>query len=171
MKKTKINKKLIIGTVLLVSIAIIKFLIFPVYYSTIHPSRLFVNYQSESLTDNTLRFKCELGLDSINALKSYKYRIDGDKLYVTIKGGWVTSGHHSQIDIVITDDRISQITQVYAKGGGDTKLLLSVGDTIVNETLSTNFDPNHTVLEAIPVEEPPTVEVDVPNEKPNAISE
>jgi hypothetical protein len=152
--KKKRNRKIIIaGVLVIIPVVVIAILIFPIYYSTIHPNRLFVEYSTDYLIDDTLRFRCALGLDSANALKRYDYSIEDNKLYIIVKGGLVSGGYGSEIDVVIKDDRISDITAVYARGGGETKLLLSIGDdNIVNETLNPDFDPDYTVVEAIPIE-------------------
>ena len=153
MKSNKIkNKKIIIvGVVLLIPALVISILIFPLYYSTIHPERLYVDYGITYLSGNTLRFRCALGLDSANALKSYSYSIEDNRLYITVKGGLVTRGYSCTIVVLIDDDRISEVTEVYAKGGGAAKLLLSIDDgVVVNETLNPDFDPDYTAAEALP---------------------
>ena len=82
------------------------------------------------VSDNRLHVKGTFGIVSAEAYRGYKYKIDGENAYITIKSVLVSDLYrYADFDITIKDD-FSEIKNVYVVGAGDEKLIWPKSDTI-----------------------------------------
>jgi len=124
----KKHRKLFIalGIIFAVITITVSILIQNVYYYVIPVTDMMIEDIALSQSEQTFSVWC-YSWGSALVYRNYNYYIENDKLYITIKGGLV--GLFPDMGtkrIIIEDERISTVTEVFIKDKNETMLIYSL---------------------------------------------
>ena len=94
------------------------------------------------MTANHVNVKGTFILESSKAYKDYKFRVEGENLYITIYGVLVSSFYKYGVFDIKIDGNFSDIKNVYFEGKGETNQIWSQGKMVENSTYDGSMAEN-----------------------------